>query len=109
MIFLDKQSDRLRAGNADRFSDASKTMRSQLRRKEKIMEKMKDGWHTISGYEVYVEDGFIRRGIKYDQNGGVLPAFVYRWDRTLKCWNSEEKISPDAFRAGVRRESIRMF
>lgn len=70
------------------------------------MEKMKDGWHTISGYEVYVEDGFIRRGIKYDQNGGALPAFVYRWSKKLNCWSSEDKISPEAFRSGVKRGTI---
>lgn len=77
------------------------------------MEKMKDGWHTISGYEVYVEDGYILRGIKYDQNGGALPAFVYRRDRTkagiqVNGWTSEDKISPEAFRAGVRRDTIRL-
>ena len=75
------------------------------------MGKMKDGWHTISGYEVYVEDGYILRGINRDQNGGMLPAFVYRQDRTKsgrECdrWTLEEKITPDAFRSGVRRWTI---
>ena len=73
------------------------------------MKKIADGWHIIAGYEVYAKDGYILRGIKEDQNGSILPAFVYRWDRTLQCWNSEEKISPDAFRTGVRRETIRLF
>ena len=69
--------------------------------------------HTIAGYEVYVEDGYILRGIKHDQNGGMLPAFVYRQDRNHSCrefdsWTSEEKIKPDAFRSGVRRGTIRL-
>ena len=75
------------------------------------MEKMKDGWHTIAGYEVYVEDGYILRGIKHDQNGGQLSSHVYRQDRTISgracdLWTSEEKITPDAFRSGVRRGTI---
>ena len=75
------------------------------------MEKMKDGWHTIAGYEVYVEDGQIIRGIKYDQNGGQLSAHVYRQDRARSgracgLWTSEEKITPDAFRSGVWRGTI---
>lgn len=68
------------------------------------MEKCKDGWHSICGYDVYVEDGFILRGVK---DNGQLPSYVYRACR-YGGWGKEERISIEAFRAGVRRGTIIM-
>ena len=65
--------------------------------------KIRDGWHNICGYSVYVDGGYILRGTKAE---GTLPAWVYRWNRQMGCWVREEKISVDAFRAGVKRETI---
>ena len=66
---------------------------------------MKDGWHTIAGYKVYVEDGKIKRGITDD---GEKPIYVYRWNKKLECWTAEGDITQAAFQAGVRRETITM-
>lgn len=64
---------------------------------------MKDGWHTIAGYSVFVEGGMIVRGMK---NSDTLPAYVYRWSKSLNCWTKEESITPAAFRAGLKRGTI---
>lgn len=64
--------------------------------------KIRDGWHTIAGYEVYVEDGFIVRGISDDHQ---KPLYVYRSVRS-GGYDREYNITPDAFRAGVRHGTI---
>ena len=66
------------------------------------MKKIRDGWHKIAGYTVWVENGFITRG-KHDNR----PVYVYRACRT-GGWDNEERITPDAFRAGVNRGTIKM-
>lgn len=42
------------------------------------MKRVSDGWHTVRGYRVYVEDGCIMRGVKRDINGGLVPAYPYK-------------------------------
>lgn len=64
---------------------------------------MKDGWHLVEGHDVYVEDGYIVRAMK---NGGTLSARVYRYNRRFGTWDKEDKITPAAFRAGVKRGTI---
>lgn len=66
---------------------------------------IKDGWHTIAGESVYVENGRIVRGTK---NNDTLPAYVYRWDRGAGCWIKKGSISPAAFRAGIKRGTIQL-
>lgn len=68
-----------------------------------------DGWHTISGYRVYIEDGYITRGITDD---GQDRLYVYRACPSLYRfdeWDRVYHITPDAFRAGVRRGTIDMY
>lgn len=66
---------------------------------------MKDGWHTIEGFKVLVEDGKIHRGI-INPGWNERTGYVYRKNRQLGCWASEGTISVEAFRAGVRRGTI---
>lgn len=66
---------------------------------------IKDGWHTIQGYRVYVENGFILRGMKLDYNGSLVPAWPYRACRT-GGWDNCTGLSVSAFSAGARRGSI---
>ena len=70
-------------------------------RQKKTM--IKDGWHTVAGCSVYVEDGYIKRATK---SGDTLPAGVYRWSKFNNAWMKEDKITPAAFRAGVKRGTI---
>lgn len=67
---------------------------------------VKDGWHTIAGLSVYVEDGYIIRATKHDD---TLPAWVYRWSKFNNAWMKEDKITPAAFRSGVKRGTITIF
>lgn len=40
--------------------------------------KIKDGWRRIKGFEVYIEDGRVIRGIREDVNGGRYSAYPYK-------------------------------
>lgn len=66
---------------------------------------VKDGWHTIAGCSVYIENGRIIRGMK---NNDTLTAYVYRWDRGASAWIRTDSISPAAFRAGIKRGTIQL-
>lgn len=69
----------------------------------------KDGWRIIAGYEVYVEDGKIRHGVKDSYTGiGQVSTYVYRASR-YGGWDREYSgVTVAAFRAGVRRGTISM-
>lgn len=66
---------------------------------------MKDGWHTIAGFNVYVEDGKIRRGT-VGEGTDYRTAWPYRWNGA--GWTNCAGITPAAFRAGVRRGTVTM-
>lgn len=68
--------------------------------------KISDGWHNIAGYSVWVEDGLIRRGT-LGEGVTYRPAWPYRWSKECRAW-VKEVLTPDAFRAGVRRGTIKM-
>ena len=73
------------------------------------MRKIKDGWHTICGYSVYVEDGKVRRGTT-GEGCNMQPTSPYRWlGKPHNCFSSDPYMSVDAFRAGVRRGTVQMF
>ena len=42
------------------------------------MKKISDGWHTVRGYRLYVEDGCILWGVKRDINGSLVTAWPYK-------------------------------
>lgn len=64
---------------------------------------MKNTWKKIYGYEVYVdENGRITHGMS---NG--CTTYVYRVCRT-GGYDKEDSITEAAFRAGVRRGTIKM-
>lgn len=65
---------------------------------------MKDGWHVISGQNVYVERDHILRGVKNN-----LTVWPYRWNQKYNSWINETGISVNAFRSAVSRGTVRMF
>lgn len=70
--------------------------------------QIKDGWHKICGWDVYIEDEKILRGIREDRNGSPVTAFPYR--RTKDgSWTSQSGIGYWAFISGMRRQTVRMF
>lgn len=64
-----------------------------------------NGWHTICGYEVLVQDEKIVSGFIDNR---IDPTYVYRWNRKLNCWTKEEAVTIPAFRAGIKRGTIKM-
>lgn len=72
------------------------------------MKVISDGWHVVSGYDVFVESGMILRGILYDSCGSSSSAYVYRRCRD-GSWTRCSGLSVAAFRSGVRRGTIELF
>ena len=70
------------------------------------MKQVKDGWHTVAGHNVYVENGKIIRGVEGEDLTRV-PVYPYRWMPSANAW-SKESMTPDAFRAGIKRETVMM-
>lgn len=71
---------------------------------ENIRKKALNGWHKAKGYDVYIEDGRIIRGLSAD---GKKTTYPYRKCRSGD-WVNASGISIDAFRAGCRRGTIDM-
>ena len=65
---------------------------------------MKNGWHVINGWKVYVEDGRILRGIIGEGNNQTA-AIPYRASRS-GGWDSCGGLTVEAFRAGTKRRTI---
>ena len=66
--------------------------------------KVKDGWHKGNGWDIYVEDGKVLRGVDTDQNGSQITVYPYRYDGD--GWTICDGISLAALRAGLNRGSI---
>ena len=67
---------------------------------------IKDGWHTICGNRILVQDGFIRYGVEGE-------GFAFRMSyacRYLKHigWVRTVNLTPAAFRSGIKRGTIKM-
>ena len=60
-----------------------------------------DGWHIIKGYTVYVEDGYILRGVKRSYTGlGEVTTYPYWYDNKHGFWTGVTKVKVDTFRKG---------
>ena len=67
---------------------------------------MKDGWHKIYGYEIFVLDNKLIRGVG---NTGYYMTTTYPYRKAKEGWDREYYMTVDAFRAGVRRGTVKMF
>lgn len=47
-------------------------------RKTAVRPGIRDGWHTWSGHDVYVENGRALRATKLDRNGQPVSANIYK-------------------------------
>ena len=79
------------------------------RRYSHMKREVRDGWHAIQGYDVYVEDGIIKRGTLGEGTTNYRPAYPYRHSKQYDCWIIENNLTISAFAAGVRRGTIAMF
>lgn len=59
-----------------------------------------DGWHTVAGCTVYVENNCILRGIRHDNNGS--PVTVYPYRRIKDGWTSAPGVKAETFRRSDR-------
>lgn len=59
---------------------------------------MKNGWHTICGYDIFVENNRVLRGTKYDHNHDLVTAYPYRKCKT-GGWDNCSGISVSTFRS----------
>lgn len=66
---------------------------------------VKDGWHRIAGYDVYIENGYIKRGKTDD---GQRPLWPYRAGK-YGGWDLDQYMTPDNFRRKHREGSAAMF
>ena len=66
---------------------------------------MKDGWHVIAGYRVYIEEG---KDVRGTANGE--PVYPYRRleYQGEKSWTLDTSMSPSAFRACINRGTAMM-
>lgn len=62
---------------------------------------IKDGWHKIYNFDVYVEDDRVLRGIKKDRNGGEVTAYPYSACKT-GGWDNASGVKVDTFRRGLK-------
>lgn len=73
-----------------------------------MKKQIKDGWHTLAGYSVYVENGYVLRGVAPDYNGiGERSIYPYEHskygglDKAINCLAS-------TFTARVKRGTLIM-
>lgn len=70
---------------------------------------MKDGWHVIAGYNVYVEGDKITHGTLGEGTSNYRTAWPYRWiGGPTNAWSNCAGLTVSAFRAGVKRGTIRL-
>lgn len=63
------------------------------------MKTMSDGWHTVAGHRVYVEDGLVRRPDFYGS--------LYYWDDKLGVYNNLLPCRPERIRYYARVGKLR--
>lgn len=72
------------------------------------MAKVKDGWHTVGRYDVWVENGRVQRAVKKtfgDDGSGTL--YPYRWmGHPYNGLVNTTGITLSALRSGLRHGTI---
>lgn len=73
------------------------------------MKNLKNGWHIIKGYKVFLQDGKITKAIKKSDSGmGEVSASVFI-PSTFGGWdNANGDLTLAAFRARVTRGSVKI-
>lgn len=72
-----------------------------------MKKQIKNGWHKLFGYDVYIEDEKIIHGVREDRNGSYVTSFPYR--KYGNGWSSDVGISYWSFVSGARRGTVGMF
>lgn len=68
------------------------------------MTQVKDGWHTVCGTSVFVENGKVIYGTTKDHNNSEVTCYPYEYNKDHNCWvNISGKVTLSAYRAGYNR------
>ena len=68
------------------------------------MTQGKDGWHTVCGTSVFVENGKVIYGTTKDHNNSEVTCYPYEYNKDHNCWvNISGKVTLSAYRAGYNR------
>ena len=69
---------------------------------------MKDGWHKICGYDIYIEDNKVIRG-SLGSGLNYRPAYPFKHYKGCSGWhNVAGELTVSAFRYGIKRGSVMM-
>lgn len=69
------------------------------------MKEYKDGWHTLGGYRVYIEDGYVLRGLSLD---GRTTRYMYEANKD-GGFDKIERMKVAAFKSRCARNTMYMF
>lgn len=72
------------------------------------MRKTKDGWHKIAGFNIFIENNRVLKGVRRDIDGGEITAYPHRVNKNGD-WNNDAGLTVEAFKAGVRRGTVTLF
>lgn len=92
-----------------RYGSSRAGQELEARKDERTVNTMKktvkDGWHKIAGYDVYVKSGNVKRGVTADGQRATYPY------RASKCggWDNDPYMSVDNFRRKVNNGTAAMF
>lgn len=64
------------------------------------MKKLSDGWHTICGYNCWVENGLVRR---------TECGSLYHYDKNIGCFNNLLPCKPERIRYYSRVNNLREY
>lgn len=63
------------------------------------MKKYEDGWTTINGQDVLIENGLIVRGTT-GEGTSYRPVYPYKYNKSLDSWVKQDGITPDDLLSG---------
>ena len=70
---------------------------------------VKDGWHQVKEFSLYVENGEVLRAMKYDHNGSLVSAQIYVWDPRGRVWINARGTKFSTARNGIYKGTYGVF
>lgn len=70
---------------------------------------IKDGWHNVKGFDIYVENGLVVRAMKYDYNNNLVSAQVYVWDSRDRIWINAKGTKFSTVKNGIYKGNYGVF
>lgn len=64
----------------------------------------KDGWHVVCGFDVYIRNGYIIRGVADRGRKTIYPYRRHKYGE----WSLDQFMTPSAFRSAYKRGTVRL-